>query len=464
MWTAPLAAEAPGAADEGYLATHYGKPWEAIEAVNRRYFIVRNLGGKAVVGIFASNECGELHFTHQTQHDFMVAMANRTVGVQGADGVTKNMPLGRYWWQHEDRREYQGVRLDPRGVPNGYLNLWRGFTVKPVAGEWGRMQRHIFEVIANGNREHAEWIIRWIAWVLQNPGDVAEVALVLRGPWRCGKGILLWAIREIFGVRGMQTSKQDLITGRFLEHLRDCCFLYADEAYWPGGKAQESTFKNLITEPTQVIEGKGLKAEQIRNHLSIAMSANEEWVVPHAPGRFAMFDVSGKHVGDPAYFAALATELANGGLGAILHDLLAMDLTGWRPGRVDIPQTRALADQHRLSLKAIDAWWTECLEAGYLGCEIGQATGLLDANKGALVSFTALLESAEGYGHGYNTVTQPVLTSHLISIGALRERPRLPNGGRAGRLWRIPPLAECRANWRAAGKPGEWADTGEDWA
>ena len=68
---------------------------------------------------------------------------------------------------------------------------------------------------------------------------------------------------------------------------------------------------------------------------------------------------------DEAWFAALRAEMAGGGLAALLHDMLAMDLGDWHP-RSGRPQTAALTDQKVASLKGLNRVWFECLRSGEL--------------------------------------------------------------------------------------------------
>jgi hypothetical protein len=53
-----------------------------------------------------------------------------------------------------------------------------------------------------------------------------------------------------------------------------------------------------------------------------------------------------------------------GGLAAMLHDLLARDISGFEPRAV--PQTEALETQKLLSLDSIDRWWLAVLVRGFV--------------------------------------------------------------------------------------------------
>ncbi len=251
------------------------------------------------------------------------------------------MPLGHWWLKHRDRRQYEGITFQPgQGQEvDGRLNLWRGWGIEPRPGDWSLLRRHIEEVLAGGNKEAADYIIRWIAWAFQNPAERAEVALVLLGKRGTGKGTLGNALCRIFGQHGTHISSAEHLAGHFNGHLRDACLLFADEAYWPGDKGAEGSLKRLITEPDLFIEAKGRDGITVPNMLHVVMASNEDWAVPagEEERRFAVFEVSDCRKQSEAWFQALYAEMDGGGLAAMLHDLLAFDLGDWHPRR--IPRT-----------------------------------------------------------------------------------------------------------------------------
>jgi hypothetical protein len=142
--------------------------------------------------------------------------------------------------------------------------------------------------------------------------------------------------------------------------------LFADEAFFAGDRRHESVLKALITEPSLPIEGKYMDVVFVPNMLHVYMSANAEWVVPvtHDERRYFVLDVIDARVGDRASFNALYSQMENGGLAAMIYDLLHRDISGFDPR--DVPKTQALADQHRRSLDSLDQWWLTVLERGFI--------------------------------------------------------------------------------------------------
>lgn len=339
--------------------------------LNMRHVVLSNEQGKTRVLEFVRTTIGgqtRNTVTLQSFDDFRNRYMNRPVVVAtDKDGNPVKKPLGATWLAWPHRRQNHSLVFAPgEGDEVGeQLNLWRGFGIAPAPGDWSLMRTHIRDVLADGDPEAADYIIKWAAFAVQNPEEPAEVALVFRGKKGTGKGLFARALMRLFGQHGLHIPNGKLLTGNFNLHLRDCCLLFADEVEWHGDRQAEATLKVMVTEPELMIEGKGRDAFQSANHLHIVMSSNEEWVVPASidERRFAAFGVSDARQGDKAYFTDLVAEMDGGGLAAMLHDLLAMDLDGWHP-RWNIPQTGELMAQKLASLSGPAAVVHELLMRG----------------------------------------------------------------------------------------------------
>ena len=119
-----------------------------------------------------------------------------------------------------------------------------------------------------------------MARLVQFPALQGEVAIVLRGSEGCGKGTLARALKRILGEHALAISHSKHLTGNFNAHLRDCVFLFADEAFYAGDKAHDGELKAIITELTLTIEAKYQNAIVFPNYLHLMMASNEAWVVP----------------------------------------------------------------------------------------------------------------------------------------------------------------------------------------
>jgi hypothetical protein len=285
-----------------------------------------------------------------------------------AEGKRSAKPISKVWLTSRRRRTYDEVVFDSTTTEsrNGKLNLWRGFEFNPKPGTWNRLKEHICNNICGTDAECLTYLMKWMARAVQFPAQQGEVAVVLRGGKGVGKGILGHILRKLFGQHGMYISQSKHLVGAFNAHLRDCVFLFADEAFFAGDKASEGALKSLITEDVITIEPKGQNAILCKNRLHTMMASNEKWVVPASldERRFLTLDVSNVNQGNYEYFDKIKKEMEAGGYEAMLHDLLHYDISDFNVRRV--PGTTALDDQKKLSLLPELQWWHDVLARGYV--------------------------------------------------------------------------------------------------
>jgi hypothetical protein len=342
---------------------------EVIAHFNEKYAVV-NESGKIVVYRPTRDEQLRRNIIERIVfEDFRRMHMNQRIEV----GVSKkgnpiHSDIGTVWLEHYNRRQYLGgVVMDPTNkAPPDCWNLWRGFTVDPMPGDWSKMHDHIRDVICGGDPKVFTYTLGWLARMVQQPDKQGEVALVLRGKKGTGKGTLgNWMVR-LLGQHSVHVYHAKQLVGTFNAHLRDAVFVFADEAFFAGDKANEGMLKGLVTEPIITIEAKYQNAVSIANMTHILMASNSDWVVPTSSDerRFCVMDVSDHRIGDKPYFTALNEQMENGGLAAMLHDLLNMDLANFNVR--DVPQTNALADQKRLSMDSLHRWWFTVLQRGFV--------------------------------------------------------------------------------------------------
>jgi len=156
-----------------------------------------------------------------------------------ADGEMVSFGLGTWWLKHPQRQQYDAVVFEPGAGEEegrGRLNLWRGFAVDTVPGDCSLYLGHLRDNICSGNEEHATYLLNWLAWGVQHPGDRAEVAVVLKGGEGTGKGMLINTYGELFGSHYVHITQPSHLTGHFNAHLQACSVLFADEALFAGDR------------------------------------------------------------------------------------------------------------------------------------------------------------------------------------------------------------------------------------
>jgi hypothetical protein len=341
-----------------------------LDRINAGRFTVLS-GGKYLVGREYLDDRMERHVVEWFP-DEAVRKHMNIRSIETPDGKQKG--LGDWWLKHPERRQYDRVIFDPSptATPPEVYNLWRGWAVEPKKGDWSLLKRLVRDVLCRGDQASFDYVMRWAAFMVQQPSNPAEVALVFKGAKGVGKGTFGRQLKSLAGQHGRQVAQPEHFTGRFNEHLADTILLFVDEGLWAGDKKIEGALKNLITEPTLTFEGKNKPIIEGPNHLHVVIASNEDWVIPATPDerRFAVFeaDADAKAKLPASFFEDLNEQMRNGGRAGMLHDLLAMDLDGWHP-RKDIPQTEALAAQKVEGFRSdpLAFWWYRCLENGRIG-------------------------------------------------------------------------------------------------
>lgn len=429
----------------------------AIAAENREFFVSIE-GSKP--GVFREGidpEMGHRVITAMTQSEYKLMRANKMVQMIDRNGNTKAVCLADAWIRSPQRREYpHGFALLPgKTAPEGVYNLWRGFAVEPNAGDAKPALKHLKHVICAGDDKVFRYLLGWMACCVQNPGDPAEVAVVLRGGRGSGKSTVGRWLVQIFGGHALHILHSRHLTGNFNAHLRGTCFLFADEAFFAGDRAGADVLKGLVTEPTITIERKGVDAFTARNRLKIMMASNSDWVVPAGTDerRYLVLDVSDVKKQDHAYFSALNAHMENGGIAALLHFLLSYDISAFNVR--DVPHTAALDQQKLLSLPPLQAWLYARLYAGQMMPHDNE--WITEQQRGEIVQAFADYVRAKGARFEHTDAAFIGRALRKIFHDMKETHPRAGRGQRK-RCWVFPPLNEARRQFEVAVLSGECTD------
>lgn len=416
-----------------------------IEEMNARHYVALDNGFQVVTEEPDPIFNGRVRYQRMSKSDFRSAYENQLV--ERNDKLVSRADL---WLRSPHRRTYKGIIFDPARELEyeGWLNMWKGWSVEPRPGDWSLLRELIRDVLTDGDPASFEYVLNWMAFMFQHPEKVAEVAVAFKGEKGTGKGTLGRALAKLAGASGLHIANPSQLVGRFNSHLQNCILLFADEAFWAGDKAGESVLKALVTEPTLIYEGKGRDAVMGRNHVHIVMASNNDWVVPagmDGERRFAVFNVNERRRGDREFFNALNRQLDEGGLAGLLHDMLARDLGDWHP-RESVPQTEALAEQKLMSQSAEESWWDGLLEAGRLPNFLGDLpwdTEAVEVDKDELhadyVVHARML--------GVRPKTKAGLGMVIKKKAGFGDRQVVTHDCRKIWRWVLPKLADARAIW-----------------
>jgi len=434
---------------------------EALENMNKNHAFIRNYGRKpAILEKTYSHVYKKYVLDFIQVEPFCTMYCNKFIRLG-----KKEVPLGKWWVEHPERKEYKAVFFDPSfpAEHEGCLNLWEGLSVVPAKGNWKDILRHIYVILCNRDRSKFIYVIKWLAFMVQNPGKRAETVLIFKGKEGAGKGFIFGRLVEAYGCHGSYTNSAEGLVGRFNAHLAQTVFLLADEANFAGNRAAEGVLKQLISEPKMPVEAKFKDLSATNNFLHIIMCTNQNWVVPahHDSRRYFINEVDSRYARNECsdeerknYFDKLYHILYNGGLEAMLFDLMNMQLGDWHP-RTAMPSTEEMDRQIVQSLGKMEKTLVAFLNEGRI-------PGVLQ-ERGVKVKSRSLFDYLDGIDSGCKDVSMVKKAEALKQLGIKKVR----HGD--GVYWVFPDLSTIRTTWeRLHGKfkwdiEGEWHVTGSNY-
>ena len=409
-----------------------------LEELNQKYSVVPMGNKMSILNIVKD----EVRFFSPS--DFHLALQNRTaIDDTGTD--PKQIPASKWWLKHPERKEYTKVDFLPEiETPEGVYNMWKGFSVKPKGGleKIPFFHELLDEVICSGNEKWAVYLWGWLAHMVQCPEEKPGVAVVLRSDAQgVGKSRFAEYVGSLLGRHFRTVTHSRHIHGNFNSHLKDTLMLFGDEAVWGGDRSTESILKQLITEPSMIIEMKGKDVFEVRSFLRLMLATNSEWAAPVSltDRRYFVVNVSDSRKNDHDFFKNLIHEQTHGGSEALLQVLMDYDLSKFEVR--NIPETPARLEQKMLSMDILQKWWVDVLSDEDF--TIGEK--VLDLDNYNRIVISDLTTSFDEYAKEHNPKHR--LWSVKRFCGQFRKlvsNVEVKRRGSGPREYEFPPLNECR--------------------
>ena len=206
---------------------------------------------------------------------------------------------GIAWRRSRQRLEYRhiGYWPDNHGRPPQSFNLWRGWGVDPKQGDWSIIRDHILNVIADGDKGKASYILDWCAHMVQRPWEKPGVALVLKGKKGTGKTLITEILARALGNKNtLITADGKKLFAQFNWHLADKVLIGAEEAFFGCNREFNDKLKHLLTGNEMEVEQKFGHRMSMKSMHRMIMTTNHADVVEMSDDerRFFVCDVSDK--------------------------------------------------------------------------------------------------------------------------------------------------------------------------
>lgn len=239
----------------------------------------------------------------------------------------------KLWQESQHRRVAEDVVFDPtESCRPTLLNLFDGFKLPPDpigADGCALIREHLWRLC--GFREDEFWfLMRWIAYPLQNPGAKMATSVVMFGAEGPGKS-LVWekVVKRIYGDYGV-TIGQAQLESQFTGWQSRKLFALAEEVVSRQEmRHYKGLLKHLVTGETLQINEKMQSLREEANHLNFVFLSNSTVPLELDDGDRRYMVLYVDKVPPPEYFAALVAEIEGGGVAAFYEYLLQLDLTGF---------------------------------------------------------------------------------------------------------------------------------------
>jgi hypothetical protein len=359
---------------------------------------------------------------------------------------------------------YTSVAFDPRHQSPDVLNLWRLHAIKPAEGGFSIITTFLLEIICDNVQANYDFLLFYLAHMLQKPEEKPMVAIILLGGQGIGKGALYTLIKTIWPYTMRQVHSIDEVTGKFTAAaLEQSLAVWMDEALFSGDKKSMDKLKALITEDRLTIEEKFQPAKSMKSFHRIFGASNHEYFAPTDKDdrRFFFLKVSEAWKQDDTMFDPLFKSYDDGyTLPAFVHYLLNLDTSSFKPAR-DRPKTTEHAKQKILSLEKLDQFLYEVLQAA----EIPESTRLYgraakEWDDKLEIATEDLRDAMREFDRGaerYRPISASKLKPDLVKIFPTAKPVRFQDGGKSRRGIALPAIQKAREDFeRHIGCTIEW--------
>lgn len=294
------------------------------------------------------------------KHDHAVRNMANIAFEYRKENVLHKVQFFPLWLTATDRREYNRLVFRPDGIVgdgeyNTFLPL-RGSGLSGVGGEKGLARfLEIVLVLANGNTEHRDYILKWMSLKIQKPWIVPGVCLVFTGPQGIGKN-MLW---EFLGSRVIGKEQfvysdniEKDIFDTYSEAQMSNLLCVMDETSSSLTRKMANELKAKITAKMARINPKDIRPFSIDTFMSWVLLTNESSPVKLENGdrRYCIFYTGSDHKGNFAYWSETGALFESDDVaGAVYEHLVGLDLSEFVVNAFPVTELRTIMMESEVS-------------------------------------------------------------------------------------------------------------------
>jgi putative DNA primase/helicase len=248
----------------------------------------------------------------------------------------KSRDIYKMFNDHHQKRVLrpENIGFDPTGLDKKIIgNLFDGLETQPIHGKCEAildLLMHLCGGMTVDGVKDYKWILKWLAYPLQNVGAKMRTALIIHGLQGIGKNLFFDLILKMYGKYGAIIGQEQL-ESPFNSWASHKLFLVANEVAPSNEKYHsKNKLKALITEDSLMIRSLYVNPYSESNHMNIVFLSNDLMpVVIEDDDRRHMVIWCGEKP-DLDFFEDVYAEINNGGVEALLSYLTyEVDCTGF---------------------------------------------------------------------------------------------------------------------------------------
>jgi hypothetical protein len=232
------------------------------------------------------------------------------------------------WFKDCSIRRYTKIAFlpPPEICASSVYNTWSGFAIDKITTEsTGNIlpfQKHI-SILVNHNPAGVDYFTKWLAQIIQEPGEIIGIAVVLQSVKGVGKNVFLNAFSKMIGSQYyLETAspKKDLFS-RFSDGRSNRLLIAVDTF------ANSDEFNSPITSEKWSYESRKENPINVRNFNRFIFTNNISTIDDNSR-RYVVFKCSPEFVDNQAYFNEFVAYMDDSGnQKAIIEYLRSIDIT-----------------------------------------------------------------------------------------------------------------------------------------
>ena len=262
-------------------------------------------------------------------------------------------------------QEFRALAFSPTRKSKSTLNLWAGPIKGEKKGDCTTLLEFLKTIICANEQETYDYLMSFLAHMIQKPEEKPGVMTVLLGKQGTGKGMFFSLLRAIWPTTTLLVNDIEQVLGRFNSILETHYVVCMDEALFSGDRKNQDRLKSHISEQTIHVEAKFQPPRNIDSiHRYFASSNHDQFAqVEMSDRRFMFYRVSDTERQNTEYFAHVYASINDkSSVGALVSHLEALDISAFQV------RTRPESKEHDIqilkSLTGIQRYWFEVLSTG----------------------------------------------------------------------------------------------------